>query len=76
MKKMPLVARKEGYILDTHVYPWFAYKGMRFSPIEHVDCYTEDEAEFLEKIALLEKEIEDLKRQGEFKFPDNSEGQS
>lgn len=44
-------ARKEGYTVDTHCYPYFAYKGARFSIEPSGDvrqCYTELEAELLE----------------------------
>jgi protein-tyrosine phosphatase len=27
-------AKEQGYIIDTHCYPWVAYKGARFEPDE------------------------------------------
>jgi hypothetical protein len=65
---IPSKARELGFTIDTHVYPWLAYKGARFSPTTIVKCYSEEEAEFLAKIEALEKEIEELKQLGIKKF--------
>lgn len=40
-------AEAEGYTVDTHVYPWFAYKGPRFLPEVARYCLTDREAEML-----------------------------
>jgi hypothetical protein len=29
-------AERAGYIVDTHCYPWFAYKGPRFAPTDRI----------------------------------------
>lgn len=34
-------AEAAGFIVDRHCYPWFAYKGPRFSPNETVEIITE-----------------------------------
>jgi hypothetical protein len=40
-------AEAEGFVVDTHVYPWFAYKGPRFRPDASRDCLTDMEADML-----------------------------
>lgn len=33
-------AREQGYDIDTHTYPWTAYKGPRFRPLETIKLFT------------------------------------
>jgi hypothetical protein len=40
-------AKEDGFIVDTCCYPYVAYKGPRFQPTEHRDCYTELEESLL-----------------------------
>lgn len=40
-------AETRGYTVDSHCYPWFAYKGERFSPTRKFQVYTDIEAVFL-----------------------------
>lgn len=42
----PDYAKINGYIIDSHCYPWIAYKGDSFRPSEIHDCYTELESIF------------------------------
>jgi hypothetical protein len=37
-------AEAAGYEVDTHCYPWLAYKGSRFSPTEKREVFTDKEA--------------------------------
>lgn len=46
-------AVKDGFIIDTCCNPPIAYKGPRFQPTTHRQCYTELESELLAKTALL-----------------------
>jgi hypothetical protein len=34
----------QGFVVDTHCYPWCAYRGPRFQPDEQVDVWTDEEA--------------------------------
>lgn len=34
-------AESHGYIVDKSCYPWFGYKGPRFSPTDSVDVLTD-----------------------------------
>lgn len=43
-------AEVQGFIVDTHCYPWLAYKGDRFAPTEHMDCLTDLEAKLLAQL--------------------------
>lgn len=40
-------AEKQGYTVDTHVYPWLAYKGPRFNPTFAQQIETDKESERL-----------------------------
>lgn len=40
-------AEKQGYTVDTHVYPWLAYKGPRFNPTHTQQIETDKESERL-----------------------------
>ena len=37
----------KGFIIDDQCYPPFAYKGLRFSPVEHCSTYTPLEGKLL-----------------------------
>lgn len=37
-------ARAAGFTVDTHCYPPMAYKGPRFNPTAHQECYTDLES--------------------------------
>lgn len=43
-KMHPSDAREQGFTIDTHTYPWTAYKGERFAPTETHDCLTDLES--------------------------------
>ena len=55
-------AETRGYTVDTHCYPWFAYKGERFQPTRKFEVYTDIEGEFLADkgtaaVAVLKKNV-------------------
>ena len=37
-------AKRDGFTIDSHCYPWAAYKGERFRPTEIHSCFTELES--------------------------------
>lgn len=47
-------ALKEGFIIDTCCNPPIAYKGPRFQPTTHRECYTELESELLARTQHLD----------------------
>lgn len=47
-------AEAEGFTVDTHVYPWFAYKGERFSPTEKAECLTDRESAMCASLVKIE----------------------
>jgi len=53
MKKHIKDAKAEGFIIDECCNPPIAYKGPRFQPTEHHQCYTPLESELLAKTAYL-----------------------
>jgi hypothetical protein len=53
-------AEANGFTVDTHVYPWFAYKGPRFAPEARALCFTDAEAELASMLSLI--------REAEFGF--------
>lgn len=54
----PSEAREEGMTIDRNVYPWFAYKGDRFSPDVSREVLTDYE-EFLKKeTEYLEEDLD------------------
>lgn len=40
-------AKQQGFTVDSHCYPWYAYKGERFQPTEAKQCYTELESQLI-----------------------------
>jgi hypothetical protein len=51
MKKLtPAQAEQQGFTIDRHCYPWVAYKGERFKPMELHQVYTDTEAVLLEAV--------------------------
>jgi len=52
-KLEPGEARERGFTIDTHCYPWLAYKGPRFAPTDTAECYTDQEAELLVAIDVI-----------------------
>lgn len=51
--RTPAQARMEGFTVDSTCYPWFGYKGPRFSPTEHCHVLTDLEAELLDSTETL-----------------------
>lgn len=52
--KTPKQAEAEGYTIDRHTYPHFAYKGPRFRPTESFCVLTDREAYYIALFAKLE----------------------
>ena len=50
----PQWAEANGFTVDRHTYPHFAYKGDRFNPTESKLCYTDREAELIGAVVLGE----------------------
>lgn len=44
-------AQAQGFVVDTHCYPYLAYKGERFRPTETQEVYTELESELIRREA-------------------------
>ena len=64
----PSDARAEGFTLDRNVYPWFAYKGDRFSPDQSREVTTDYE-EFLQKeVDYLEEDLEMAENEADANF--------
>ena len=47
-------ARAAGFIIDTHCYPPLAYKGPRFNPTAHHECYTDLESALMAMLAFVQ----------------------
>lgn len=64
----PSDARAEGLTIDRNVYPWFAYKGDRFSPEQSREVTTDYE-EFLQKeVDYLEADLEMAENESDANF--------
>lgn len=64
-------AKARGFAVDTTIYPHVAYKGPRFAPTEVEECMTEREAELLEQVHAIDRELETVRtgKRPEYKAP-------
>lgn len=53
-------ARAAGFTVDTHCYPPMAYKGARFNPTDHHECYTELESALMAMLAFVQTVAADV----------------
>lgn len=51
-------AEREGYTVDTHVYPWLAYKGPRFNPTETKQIATDKESDLRNALAAARNRLQ------------------
>lgn len=51
-------AEQQGYAVDTHVYPWLAYKGPRFNPTFTQQIETDKESERLSALSAARNRLQ------------------